>query len=77
MSKLEVFKVQRPLGGEMTDCLVYNKDQSITFFLPFNEEVKKVFEKEGNPPKLYIIGSLEGKDFDARSVIKPQKAYTW
>lgn len=35
-----IFKIQRPLGGDMTQMLVYNQDHSVEFMMPFDDDAK-------------------------------------
>ena len=50
----EVFKVQRPLGGEMSQCLVYNKDRSIDSPIPYTDEIAELFAQFDNPGRLFV-----------------------
>lgn len=52
-------KVQRPLGGALGECLVYNRTRSIQYFVPFDDAVKAMFRNAGFPPKMYVRAHLQ------------------
>lgn len=39
-SKIELFKVQMPIGGDMSMMLIYNRSRKITRHLPITEKVR-------------------------------------
>lgn len=63
-----ILKVQRPLASnaEAPFCLVYNRTRSITYHVPFDATLIKIFSDAGNPAKLYMEARLL-KDEQAKS----------
>lgn len=60
-SKLEIFKVQVPLGGTREDlALIYNKDRTIDFFSPITEEITLLMDNE---PKAFVYGFMQDENF--------------
>jgi hypothetical protein len=57
MSKL--YKIQRPLSGDMTDVLIYDEGRRNVSFAPYDNEMKETFQKQGNPPRLYVKGEIK------------------
>lgn len=45
-----IFKIQRPLAGDTSQMLVYNKDRSVEFMLPFDGTARAWM---GDAPKKY------------------------
>jgi hypothetical protein len=53
-NKARIYKIQRPLGGDRTNCLVYPKSRRPTLFVPYGHAMNELFEDHGNPQKLYV-----------------------
>lgn len=55
-----ILKIQRPLGGDMTRCLVYNEDRSTIGHPTYTPEIATFFTTFGDEQELrvYVHGSL-------------------
>jgi len=56
--KMRYFKLQRPLGGDMSRALLKSQDDKVYELLPMSE-VGHIFSERGNPEKLYFKGELK------------------
>lgn len=68
----EVFKLQRPLGGDMTRVLAYNKSRSVMLQVPFDDDMKAFFGSAGAPLKLYVMGEVQGTRLHLVGAVEPQ-----
>ncbi len=56
-----ILKIQRPLGGDMTLCLIYNEDKSVIGHPPYTEDVAALFPTfvDGEQEvRVYVHGSI-------------------
>ncbi len=55
-----IFKIQRPLGGDMTRCFVYNEDRSVVGHAPYTPDVARLFPTFGDDQEIrvYVHGSI-------------------
>ena len=65
----EIFKMQRPLGGEMGVMLIYNESRSITFTLPMYKRDRKLF---GEKPKIYVRAAIIDTIFTIEEIVEDQ-----
>lgn len=54
-----VFKVQRPLGGDMGSCLVYDETRTCAATIPYDATWKKCFRLLGDPQKLFVLADVD------------------
>lgn len=69
----EVFKLQRPLGGDDSFAAVYNRDRSRQALVPYDAPMREFFFDIGNPPKVYVLADLEGTELVIRGVVEPRE----
>lgn len=67
--RLRMFKLQRPLGGDMSRCLVYTRDRKRTSFVDYDDAMRELFERFGNPEKLYVRARLTSNGFHVYGVL--------
>ena len=66
----EIFKIQRPLAGDMCQVLVYNKDRSIESQVPMTTDLQKLF---GSRAKIYHMAKVEGGELILGEPVEPQE----
>ncbi len=49
-----IFKLQRPLGGDLTYALLTNAKFNVEQMLPMQGAIATLFKDCGNPPRLWI-----------------------
>jgi hypothetical protein len=67
-----IFKIQRPLGGHMGECLVYDRGHNHMVMLLYDDGMRRFFESQGNPLKLYVEGTIADSTFDVSGVADDQ-----
>ena len=55
----QIFKIQMPLGGEMGDALVYNKNKDILFHLKLDNAIIALMDGE---EKEFVYGDFRKKN---------------
>lgn len=50
----QLFKLQRPVGGDMGYCIAYPASRNPTVQVPYDDDAKALFASKGNPEKLYV-----------------------
>lgn len=55
---IEIFKIQKPLFGNLENALIYNEDKSILTMLPF-VDLQSLFNEDDM--KIYVKGFLDEK----------------
>ena len=66
----EVFKIQRPLGGDLTHAYVYNKLRSKKFHIPMTTALSLF---NGQELKVYWLGKVDSEGcFEAIKKVKQQ-----
>lgn len=58
--KIKIYKMQKPIYGDMTNCLIYDERHKDVIELPMDETLSKLF---GDDYKIYVTGYIdeEGK----------------
>lgn len=76
MHRMRVFKLQRPLAGDMTRCLAYTRTREDLCFVSYDEEMCALFERFGNPEKLYVRARLtRGGGFHVYGVLSSNQPW--
>ncbi|QIN95279.1 hypothetical protein DLP3_116 [Stenotrophomonas phage vB_SmaS_DLP_3] len=78
-NRQQIFKIQVPVAGAPL-ALIYNKDRSICFQLPLNEEARKELNRffKKDEYKIYVEGRLKGPAMDAGfEILKRMPEQAW
>lgn len=54
--KIRIYKIQRPIYGDMTNCLVYDEDRENIIELPMDKTLSELL---GNDYKIYVTGYID------------------
>lgn len=73
---LGLYKIQRPLAGDMTKIMVYDEGRRNFNLGEFNEKIKKMFEEHGNPAKMYVKAYIINGELVIDSIPSNQE-YNW
>lgn len=68
----EVFKLQRPLGGNTGLALAYTRRRNRDTFVPYDNTIRALFERHGNPLKLYVRAELQDGALQIGDVLPPE-----
>ena len=72
LNEPKIYKIQKPIYGDMTECLVYDEKKDEVFPLAFDKELAKLFKDDY---KIYVEGFIdENKKFN---IIKKVGEQTW
>lgn len=52
----KIYKMQRPIYGDMTNCFIYDENREDVFELPMDETLTALF---GNDYKIYVKGFID------------------
>jgi hypothetical protein len=57
-----IVKIQRPLGGEMSELLIYDKEHTFEYSLPVaSKDGKFLLKRIGKRPKMYCTAAIDKK----------------
>ena len=74
MSKVnesKIYKIQKPIYGDLSECLVYDKDKKEVFPLFCTNEIMALFESQEY--KIYVEGFIDSdKNFNIIRKVKEQ-----
>lgn len=59
-----IFKLQRPLGGDLTYAFLTCSELNTESFIPMKGLIETLFKTHGNPPKLWITMSTHGRSIE-------------
>jgi len=62
----QVFKMQRPMFGDMGSYLIYNENRDITVMLPTTDEGNALF---GDAPKIFVRALIKDTIFIIEEVV--------
>lgn len=55
--KTKIYKIQRPIYGDMTNCFIYDEKREDVFELPMDSIISSLFDNDEF--KVYVNGSID------------------